>query len=95
MEEDEEEDEEEEDGYEPAPSSDLGGVPWKEAVKIHAKLKGRSLDEMEADRAVDPGVGEDEEEDDEDDDEEEPSSEALLLPSHRHDPVRAWLETVP
>ncbi|XP_069619006.1 F-actin-monooxygenase MICAL3 isoform X3 [Ranitomeya imitator] len=76
MEEDEEEDEEEEDGYEPAPSSDLGGVPWKEAVKIHAKLKGRSLDEMEADRAVDPGVGEDEEEDDEDDDEEEPSSEA-------------------
>ncbi|XP_077123216.1 F-actin-monooxygenase MICAL3 isoform X6 [Ranitomeya variabilis] len=174
MEEDEE-DEEEDDGYEPAPSSDLGGVPWKEAVKIHAKLKGRSPDEMEADRAVDLGVSE-EEDDEDDDDEEEPSSEegeycpwerelqqglwlqrisdedavgtfkagnlklqqaltpvdpmeikvdvhwthvhkvrqeqdgvntegeevgtsspskALLLPSHRHDPVRAWLETVP
>ncbi|XP_073400203.1 F-actin-monooxygenase MICAL3 isoform X12 [Dendrobates tinctorius] len=72
MEEDEE-DEEQDDGYEPAPSSDLGGVPWKEAVKIHAKLKGRSVDEMEADQALDPAVSEDEEEED-DEDEEEPSS---------------------
>ncbi|XP_073400201.1 F-actin-monooxygenase MICAL3 isoform X10 [Dendrobates tinctorius] len=145
MEEDEE-DEEQDDGYEPAPSSDLGGVPWKEAVKIHAKLKGRSVDEMEADQALDPAVSEDEEEED-DEDEEEPSSseagnlklqqaltpvdpmeikadihwthvhkvrqeqdgvntegeevgtsspsKALLLPTHHHDPVRAWLETVP
>ncbi|XP_073506538.1 F-actin-monooxygenase MICAL3 isoform X20 [Phyllobates terribilis] len=145
MEEDEEE-EEQDDGYEPAPSSDLGGVPWKEAVKIHAKLKGRSADEMEADQAVYPGVSEEEEEDDYEEEEEEPSSEAgnlklqqaltpvdpmeikadvhwthvhkvrqeqegvntegeevgtsspskaLLLPTHRHDPVQAWLETVP
>ncbi|XP_077123223.1 F-actin-monooxygenase MICAL3 isoform X13 [Ranitomeya variabilis] len=79
MEEDEE-DEEEDDGYEPAPSSDLGGVPWKEAVKIHAKLKGRSPDEMEADRAVDLGVSE-EEDDEDDDDEEEPSSEDDDIPS--------------
>ncbi|KAM4035684.1 LOW QUALITY PROTEIN: F-actin-monooxygenase MICAL3 [Anomaloglossus baeobatrachus] len=142
MEEEEEEDQEE--GYEPAPSSDLGGVPWKEAVKIHAKLKGRSADDMEADQAGEPGVSEEEEE--EDDEEEEPSSEAgnlklqqaltpvdpmeikadvhwthvhkvrqeqegvntegeevgtsspskaLLLPTHHHDPVRAWLEAVP
>ncbi|XP_073400204.1 F-actin-monooxygenase MICAL3 isoform X13 [Dendrobates tinctorius] len=94
MEEDEE-DEEQDDGYEPAPSSDLGGVPWKEAVKIHAKLKGRSVDEMEADQALDPAVSEDEEEEDDEDEEEPSSSEALLLPTHHHDPVRAWLETVP
>ncbi|NXL63640.1 MICA3 monooxygenase, partial [Chordeiles acutipennis] len=30
------------------PPSDLGGVPWKEAVRIHALLKGKSEEEIEA-----------------------------------------------
>ncbi|XP_040292887.1 F-actin-monooxygenase MICAL3 isoform X13 [Bufo bufo] len=145
---DEDEEEEQEEGEEPAPSSDLGGVPWNEAVKIHAKLKGRSADEMENYQSVEPGVSEDEEEDydeEEEDVEDEASSEvgnlklqqalspmdpmeikadvhwthvrkineeqegvntegeelgtsspseALQLPSHRYDPVKAWLEAI-
>ncbi|XP_031420385.1 protein-methionine sulfoxide oxidase mical3a isoform X1 [Clupea harengus] len=43
MEEEDEEDEE----HQPGPS-DLGGVPWKEAVEIHAKLKGDSDGETPA-----------------------------------------------
>ncbi|XP_070971230.1 protein-methionine sulfoxide oxidase mical3a-like isoform X4 [Oncorhynchus clarkii lewisi] len=80
MEEEDQEDEdheEEEEQQEPPSPSDLGGVPWKEAVEIHAKLKTDS----------DPGAGgEDraqivrdlkveEEEDEEEDDEEESSDE--------------------
>ncbi|XP_031657165.1 protein-methionine sulfoxide oxidase mical3a isoform X4 [Oncorhynchus kisutch] len=72
----EDEDHEEEEQQEPPSPSDLGGVPWKEAVEIHAKLKTDS----------DPGAeGEDgaqivrdlkveEEEDDEEEDDEEESS---------------------
>ncbi|XP_048113059.1 protein-methionine sulfoxide oxidase mical3a isoform X19 [Alosa alosa] len=44
----EDEDEEEEE-RQPGPS-DLGGVPWKEAVEIHAKLKGDSDAEAEGTR---------------------------------------------
>ncbi|KAM5170949.1 F-actin-monooxygenase MICAL3 isoform 1-T1 [Mantella aurantiaca] len=77
------------------PTSDLGGVPWKEAVKIHAKLKGKSIGDVEVERALEPGYSEEEEEgSSSDEEEEEPSSEALKLPSHHHDPVRAWLESV-
>nr|XP_046204076.1 LOW QUALITY PROTEIN: protein-methionine sulfoxide oxidase mical3a-like [Oncorhynchus gorbuscha] len=77
MEEEDQEDEDNEEQQEPPSPSDLGGVPWKEAVEIHAKLKTDS----------DPGAeGEDgaqmvrdlkveEEEDDEEDDEEESSDE--------------------
>ncbi|XP_040201292.1 F-actin-monooxygenase MICAL3 isoform X18 [Rana temporaria] len=129
-----------EDDEEQLPSSDLGGVPWKEAVKIHAKLKGKSAGEDEG--ALEAGYSEDDEEEEEsEEEEEEPSSEAgnlklqqalspvdpmeikadvhwthihkvneeqegeevgvsspskvLKLPSHQHDPVRAWLESVP
>ncbi|XP_023607071.1 F-actin-monooxygenase MICAL3 [Myotis lucifugus] len=32
----------------PLPTSDLGGVPWKEAVRIHALLKGKSEEELDA-----------------------------------------------
>ncbi|XP_040292867.1 F-actin-monooxygenase MICAL3 isoform X11 [Bufo bufo] len=81
---DEDEEEEQEEGEEPAPSSDLGGVPWNEAVKIHAKLKGRSADEMENYQSVEPGVSEDEEEDydeEEEDVEDEASSEDDDIPS--------------
>ncbi|XP_075066800.1 F-actin-monooxygenase MICAL3 isoform X17 [Mixophyes fleayi] len=134
-----EEDEEEEQ----LPASDLGGVPWKEAVKIHAKLKGQSPGEVAGEEAL--VVGESEEEEEEEEEEEDGSSEAgnlklqqalspldpleikadvhwthvhtvndeqegvnaegeevgtsspskaLQLPSYRHDPVRAWLESV-
>ncbi|XP_042631488.1 protein-methionine sulfoxide oxidase mical3a isoform X25 [Cyprinus carpio] len=70
--------EEEDEEPEGAGPSDLGGVPWKEAVELHAKLKGES----------DPGAAEDnnglhdgemdedeEEEEEEDEDEEEEEEE--------------------
>uniref|UniRef100_A0A8C7M8N6 F-actin monooxygenase n=1 Tax=Oncorhynchus kisutch TaxID=8019 RepID=A0A8C7M8N6_ONCKI len=77
----EDEDHEEEEQQEPPSPSDLGGVPWKEAVEIHAKLKTDS----------DPGAeGEDgaqivrdlkveEEEDDEEEDDEEESSDGKIV----------------
>lgn len=66
-----------EEDEEQLPSSDLGGVPWKEAVKIHAKLKGTKEGEMEAVGAVETEYSEEEEEE-ESSDEEEPSSEGWL-----------------
>ncbi|XP_077324971.1 F-actin-monooxygenase MICAL3 isoform X18 [Lithobates pipiens] len=129
-----------EDDEEQLPSSDLGGVPWKEAVKIHAKLKGKSVGEVEDEGALEAGYSEEEEEEESEEEEVEPSSEVgnlklqqalspvdpleikadvhwthvhkvneeqegeevglsspskvLKLPSHQHDPVRAWLESV-
>ncbi|XP_053772639.1 F-actin-monooxygenase MICAL3 isoform X12 [Desmodus rotundus] len=97
----EEEDEEEEP---PLPTSDLGGVPWKEAVRIHALLKGKSEEEADASRSREPGEEEEEQEEEEEEDEEEEeeeeedydaeSSEAPDLPSVRRAAVQAWLETV-
>ncbi|KAK6320000.1 hypothetical protein J4Q44_G00091070 [Coregonus suidteri] len=77
MEEEDQEDEEqhEEEQQEPPGPSDLGGVPWKEAVELHAKLKtdsdpGAEDDEGEDDEGED-GEGEDDEgEDDEGEDDE-------------------------
>ncbi|KAM9245342.1 F-actin-monooxygenase MICAL3 isoform 4-T4 [Leptosomus discolor] len=94
----EEEDEEEEDELllPQQPPSDLGGVPWKEAVRIHALLKGKSEEEIEAEANHEIEDKEDEEEEEEDEEEEdEESSEASDLPSVRHEAVQAWLETVP
>ncbi|KAM6286239.1 F-actin-monooxygenase MICAL3 isoform 5-T5 [Spheniscus humboldti] len=97
----EEEDEEEEDELllPQQPPSDLGGVPWKEAVRIHALLKGKSEEEIEAEEnheIEDKDEEEEEEEEEEDEEEEdEESSEASDLPSVRHEAVQAWLETVP
>uniref|UniRef100_A0A8D2HLN7 F-actin monooxygenase n=1 Tax=Urocitellus parryii TaxID=9999 RepID=A0A8D2HLN7_UROPR len=78
-----EEEEEEEEEEEQLPTSDLGGVPWKEAVRIHALLKGRSEEELETSKSFEPGEGEEEEEEEyeeeeeeEYDEEEEESSEA-------------------
>ncbi|XP_075863901.1 F-actin-monooxygenase MICAL3 isoform X13 [Microcebus murinus] len=73
--------EEEEEEQEPQlPPSDLGGVPWKEAVRIHALLKGKSEEELEASKSFGPGNEEEEEEYEEEEeeeyDEEEESSEA-------------------
>uniref|UniRef100_A0A3Q1LP34 F-actin monooxygenase n=1 Tax=Bos taurus TaxID=9913 RepID=A0A3Q1LP34_BOVIN len=89
----------------PLPTSDLGGVPWKEAVRIHALLRGKSEEELEASRSF--GAGEEEEEDEEDEEEEEEeedeedeeededeSSEVPGLPSVRRAAVQAWLESV-
>ncbi|XP_019371109.1 PREDICTED: protein-methionine sulfoxide oxidase MICAL3 isoform X4 [Gavialis gangeticus] len=65
----EEEEEEEEEPVQPQlPTSDLGGVPWKEAVRIHALLKGKSEEELEAEENY---AAEDREEDEEEEEEEE------------------------
>ncbi|XP_073078527.1 F-actin-monooxygenase MICAL3 isoform X4 [Manis javanica] len=58
--------ESETDEEEPAlPTSDLGGVPWKEAVRIHALLKGKGGEELEASKGQELGKGEDGDEDEE------------------------------
>ncbi|XP_054941358.1 F-actin-monooxygenase MICAL3 isoform X2 [Physeter macrocephalus] len=59
----------------PLPPSDLGGVPWKEAVRIHALLKGKSEEELEASRSFVAGE-EDAEDAEDEEDEEDASSEA-------------------
>ncbi|XP_074487882.1 protein-methionine sulfoxide oxidase mical3a isoform X9 [Sebastes fasciatus] len=78
-EEDEQEDQDQEEVEQQLLSpSDLGGVPWKEAVELHAKLRGDEEDEGEAlladavsrDGEVDEDDEEDEEEYEEEDDEE-------------------------
>ncbi|XP_050020129.1 F-actin-monooxygenase MICAL3 isoform X5 [Alexandromys fortis] len=75
-----EEEEEEDDEDDQLPTSDLGGVPWKEAVRIHALLKGRSEEELEASKNYEPEEEEEDEEEEEeeeyDEEEEEESSEA-------------------
>ncbi|XP_010015471.1 PREDICTED: protein-methionine sulfoxide oxidase MICAL3 isoform X2 [Nestor notabilis] len=67
----EEEDEEEDDELllPQQPPSDLGGVPWKEAVRIHALLKGKKKKNHEIEDK------EDEEEEEEEEEEDEESSE--------------------
>uniref|UniRef100_A0A8C4UX97 F-actin monooxygenase n=1 Tax=Falco tinnunculus TaxID=100819 RepID=A0A8C4UX97_FALTI len=70
----EEEDEDEDDELllPQQPPSDLGGVPWKEAVRIHALLKGKSEEEIEAEEnhEIEDKEEEEEEEDEEEEDEE-------------------------
>uniref|UniRef100_A0A663MWQ0 F-actin monooxygenase n=1 Tax=Athene cunicularia TaxID=194338 RepID=A0A663MWQ0_ATHCN len=74
----EEEDEEEDDELllPQQPPSDLGGVPWKEAVRIHALLKGKSEEEIEAEENHEIEDKEDEEEEEEEEDEEEEDEES-------------------
>ncbi|XP_043395932.1 F-actin-monooxygenase MICAL3 isoform X13 [Chelonia mydas] len=87
----EEEEEEEEEPLQPQlPTSDLGGVPWKEAVRIHALLKGKNEEELESQKNHKAEDREEEEEEEEDAE----SSEASDLPSVRREAVQAWLETV-
>ncbi|XP_014906531.1 protein-methionine sulfoxide oxidase mical3a isoform X6 [Poecilia latipinna] len=78
MEEEDEQEEEAEAEEQPASPSDLGGVPWKEAVELHAKLRGGELeDEALADAASRDGdVEEDEEEEEEEEGEEEDEEES-------------------
>ncbi|XP_055011975.1 protein-methionine sulfoxide oxidase mical3a isoform X2 [Boleophthalmus pectinirostris] len=72
-EEDEEEAEECEGELPPHSPTDLGGVPWKEAVELHAKLRGDASEDGEAQDAVsrDGEIDEEEEEEEEEDEEEE------------------------
>ncbi|NXG64759.1 MICA3 monooxygenase, partial [Hemiprocne comata] len=87
----EEEDEEEDD--EPPPS-DLGGVPWKEAVRIHALLKGKSEEEIEAEEnhEIEDKEDEDEDEEYEEEEDEESSEEGEYCPWERELQEGLWLE---
>ncbi|XP_053740479.1 protein-methionine sulfoxide oxidase mical3a isoform X6 [Synchiropus splendidus] len=87
MEEEDEPEEQEQDDMErqPRSPSDLGGVPWKEAVELHARLRGEQSDDEGLADAVSRDGELDEEEEDEDDeeeeeDEEDESSDARNLP---------------
>uniref|UniRef100_A0A3Q3CVF8 F-actin monooxygenase n=1 Tax=Haplochromis burtoni TaxID=8153 RepID=A0A3Q3CVF8_HAPBU len=96
-EEDEQEDQEEAEEQPPSPS-DLGGVPWKEAVELHAKLRGDHCEEGEGEALADTGSrdGEVDEEDEEEEDEneaeedEESSEGKLVLHCYSRDSGNEW-----
>ncbi|XP_074907356.1 F-actin-monooxygenase MICAL3 isoform X7 [Buteo buteo] len=93
----EEEDEEEEDELllPQQPPSDLGGVPWKEAVRIHALLKGKSEEQIEAEEnheIEDKEEEEEEEEEDEEEEDEESSEEGEYCPWERELQQGLWLQ---
>ncbi|XP_059540275.1 F-actin-monooxygenase MICAL3 isoform X16 [Myotis daubentonii] len=74
----------------PLPTSDLGGVPWKEAVRIHALLKGKSEEELDALKSYElnndneeEDYDEEEGEEDYDEEEEESSEEGEYCPWDR------------
>uniref|UniRef100_A0A8C0IB19 F-actin monooxygenase n=1 Tax=Bubo bubo TaxID=30461 RepID=A0A8C0IB19_BUBBB len=83
----EEEDEEDDDELllPQQPPSDLGGVPWKEAVRIHALLKGKSEEEIEAEENHEIEDKDDEEEEEEEEDEEEEDEESSEAPCEDND----------
>ncbi|XP_052008871.1 protein-methionine sulfoxide oxidase mical3a isoform X1 [Xyrauchen texanus] len=91
--------EEEDEELEVAGPSDLGGVPWKEAVELHTHLKGGSHPGAAEDDDALGDMEEDEEEyeEDEDDDEEEEdeSSDAgEYFPWQRELQSGLWLENL-
>ncbi|XP_031445761.1 F-actin-monooxygenase MICAL3 [Phasianus colchicus] len=91
----EEEDEDEDDELLPQqPPSDLGGVPWKEAVRIHALLKGKSEEEIEAEENHEYDDREEDEEEEEDDEEyeEESSEEGEYCPWEKELQQGLWLQ---
>ncbi|XP_040985615.1 LOW QUALITY PROTEIN: F-actin-monooxygenase MICAL3 [Aquila chrysaetos chrysaetos] len=95
----EEEDEEEEDELllPQQPPSDLGGVPWKEAVRIHALLKGKSEEQIEAEENheiedKEEEEEEEEEEEDEEEEDEESSEEGEYCPWERELQQGLWLQ---
>ncbi|KAM9502348.1 protein-methionine sulfoxide oxidase mical3a isoform 6-T6 [Salvelinus alpinus] len=86
----EEEEQHEEEQQEPPSPSDLGGVPWKEAVELHAKLKtdsdpgaegedGEGEDETHGHIARDLEVEEEEDDEEEEEDDEAESTDARNL----------------
>ncbi|NWS69278.1 MICA3 monooxygenase, partial [Crotophaga sulcirostris] len=77
------------------PPSDLGGVPWKEAVRIHALLKGKSEEEIEAEEnheLEDKEDDEEEEEEDEEEEDEESSEEGEYCPWESELQQGLWLQ---
>ncbi|XP_052524186.1 F-actin-monooxygenase MICAL3 isoform X2 [Tympanuchus pallidicinctus] len=91
----EEEDEDEDDELllPQQPPSDLGGVPWKEAVRIHALLKGKSEEEIEAEENHEyDDREEDEEEEDDEEYEEESSEEGEYCPWEKELQQGLWLQ---
>ncbi|XP_038146870.1 protein-methionine sulfoxide oxidase mical3a isoform X33 [Cyprinodon tularosa] len=103
MEEEDEQEDQEEAEEQPLSPSDLGGVPWKEAVELHAKLRGDG-EELESEALADAvsrdGDGEEDEEEEEDgeeededeEDEEESSDEGDYCPWDRELLSGLWLE---
>nr|XP_056703666.1 F-actin-monooxygenase MICAL3 isoform X2 [Euleptes europaea] len=95
----EEEEEDEEEDRPQQPSSDLGGVPWKEAVRIHAMLKGKSEEDLEAQKNHDveeeeeeEEEGEEEEGEEEEEEDEVSSEEGDYYPWHSELQQGLWLE---
>ncbi|XP_027128944.1 protein-methionine sulfoxide oxidase mical3a isoform X3 [Larimichthys crocea] len=104
----EEEDEQEEEvevevEQQPTSPSDLGGVPWKEAVQLHNKLRGEDgegevpADAVSRDGEIDEEEEEEEEdeedeEEDEDEDDEESSEEGDYCPWDRELQSGLWLD---
>ncbi|XP_074978375.1 F-actin-monooxygenase MICAL3 isoform X3 [Caretta caretta] len=86
----EEEEEEEEEPLQPQlPTSDLGGVPWKEAVRIHALLKGKNEEELESQKNH---KAEDREEEGEEEEDTESSEEGEYYPWARELQQGLWLQ---
>ncbi|KAI1883350.1 hypothetical protein AGOR_G00230520 [Albula goreensis] len=80
-----ESEEEEEDEEEEQAPSDLGGVAWKDAVEMHAKLKrGANCS----------GKEEEEEEESEEESEDEEESSDGRTHAERQEAVRAWVESL-
>ncbi|XP_047678337.1 protein-methionine sulfoxide oxidase mical3a isoform X10 [Tachysurus fulvidraco] len=87
---------------EPPAPSDLGGVPWKEAVQLHAKLKAgsdagasRKDGEMEEEDEEEEEEDDEEEEEEEEDEEEESSdAEGEYYPWERELQSGLWLENL-
>ncbi|XP_070291359.1 protein-methionine sulfoxide oxidase mical3a isoform X5 [Salvelinus sp. IW2-2015] len=102
----EEEEQHEEEQQEPPSPSDLGGVPWKEAVELHAKLKtdsdpgaegedGEGEDETHGHFARDLEVEEEEDdEEEEEDDEAESTDEGEYCPWEQELQSGIWLENL-
>ncbi|XP_028441271.1 protein-methionine sulfoxide oxidase mical3a isoform X5 [Perca flavescens] len=96
MDEEDEQEDQEEVEQQPLSPSDLGGVPWKEAVELHAKLRGEEEGEEEGEALADAvsrdgEVDEDEEEDEEEEDDES-SDEGDYCPWDRELQSGLWLE---
>ncbi|XP_059362755.1 protein-methionine sulfoxide oxidase mical3a isoform X2 [Carassius carassius] len=82
--------EEEDEEPEAAGPSGLGGVPWKEAVELHAKLKGgRDPGAAEDDDGLHDGEVNEDEEEEEDEDEEEEEEESSDEPCEEDDDPEA------
>nr|XP_040024445.1 protein-methionine sulfoxide oxidase mical3a-like isoform X16 [Gasterosteus aculeatus aculeatus] len=97
-EEDEQEDQDLEEGeQQPLSPSDLGGVPWSEAVELRAKLKGKEEEgeeeeEEEGGEAPADAASRDGEVDEDKDDDEESSDEGDYCPWDKELQSGLWLE---